>query len=1113
MHLRQLSRALTGACALFSLGAKSKFVEQQYEYRSVQIPVSQFYDNTATEDFDGNKAGYAIELLPTGELASENIRFALPKWGNGRPDNFVSHKQKISVNAGHVREFHILYAGDWIDGENGAEFEFEFQNGGDKLFSNWWDLHWLNNGAIQTPYHNTPDGRNYNITQVHHWFSTVSSVSPLKAIRLVPAYAPDSHSGGPSPAISVKNVRLTTLKTDEGNSIVEVTLANLRALATSDYYAFASENASTSTVHRHRSPRLPHPDGNRQVVLGHKHRDHARDHEHYSSMVLTGPHQVIIRPIDGQIGLRTVTPGKVFRLMPGDDARVDVIATALGLPASMYRWITFRENSIEVEVILLSLETNSPTTRATGWELDLGNVDTLKRNGNFWKPTVASLSRHETPRWWNNAKFGILPQGYYEEWYNWWLHNPAQPSNELWNHHRDTYGESKLYDDFIPEFTGAKFNASRWINLFATAGAKYFVLVTKHHDGFALFDTHNSTSKEQPDMHKGTYYSLPEWFNPDAGPYGFGDWPGHLATGAYNHSLIEPYTGRLEGKDYLRDIQQEHMRILTQEYGSEIMWCDIGGPNRTLEFAAEWYNQATKAGKQVTMNNRCGVVPDFDTPEYARFSSIQTHSWETSEGIDPYSYGYNRQTKDEEYRSAETIIQSLVDIVSKNGNYLLNLGPTGEGEIIPAMVERLVEVGEWLGHSGECVFNTTYSFLGAESNSIRFTTTPKSFCIISLSEPEGDRLVVERPVPILPGDTITFLGDKSEKPVPWTYRDGRLTIFTTKSINTVKSAWAFKITYGDASARSFIRAKQDLNREKIVGEQRLLDLSKDQLEEILLHITSLHASSPLFPWSSRVYHNLTELRLSYSSVQHSNEISESNFVGILRSSPLLRRLEFAFFVVDVLPAATPVRPIVLEHMEELKVTIRKSMPSGVFDVGCLLRWIAPGSNPLQVVIDQRHNKWSVAIQENSVFRDKLVVDFFSRSNVTQVIATFEHHLSVLADLIDIAPNIRAIILEQFGFQVVPEAHSIPQSHICLDSLYLLRSGVDIPKLMNAIRVCKIRKIFFWGCFISQSPIVLSSDNDAISRALENSSLSYRPTIEYLPNHPLHPTGHPFQFHP
>lgn len=60
-------------------------------------------------------------------------------------------------------------------------------------------------------------------------------------------------------------------------------------------------------------------------------------------------------------------------------------------------------------------------------------------------------------------------------------------------------------------------------------------------------------------------------FNPDAGPYGFGNWPGHLATGAYNHSIIEPYTGRLEGKDYLKDIQMEHMRILADEYETEIM--------------------------------------------------------------------------------------------------------------------------------------------------------------------------------------------------------------------------------------------------------------------------------------------------------------------------------------------------------------------------------------------------------------------------------------------------------------------------------------------------------------------------------------------------------------
>ena len=102
----------------------------------------------------------------------------------------------------------------------------------------------------------------------------------------------------------------------------------------------------------------------------------------------------------------------------------------------------------------------------------------------------------------------------------------------------------------------------------------------------------------------------------------------------------------------------------------------------------------------------CGDLPQFDTPEYTKFSSIQRTKWETSEGIDPYTYGYNRRTKDEEYRSVKTILHTLIDIVSKNGNYLLNLGPTAEGVIIKPMVDRLLEVGKWLKHSGECIYGT-----------------------------------------------------------------------------------------------------------------------------------------------------------------------------------------------------------------------------------------------------------------------------------------------------------------------------------------------------------------------------------------------------------------------
>jgi alpha-L-fucosidase len=127
------------------------------------------------------------------------------------------------------------------------------------------------------------------------------------------------------------------------------------------------------------------------------------------------------------------------------------------------------------------------------------------------------------------------------------------------------------------------------------------------------------------------------------------------------------------------------MLDLAVKYETEIMWCDIGGPNKALEFAAKFYNNALANKRQVTMNNSeaqqctagwfwlfslqgCGAVPDFDTPEYATFGSTQTQAWESSEGMDPFSYGLNSATLPNQYKNGTTIVQTLVDIVSKNGN-------------------------------------------------------------------------------------------------------------------------------------------------------------------------------------------------------------------------------------------------------------------------------------------------------------------------------------------------------------------------------------------------------------------------------------------------------------
>lgn len=110
---------------------------------------------------------------------------------------------------------------------------------------------------------------------------------------------------------------------------------------------------------------------------------------------------------------------------------------------------------------------------------------------------------------------------------------------------------------------------------------------------------------------------MPEWYNPAYAKYGFDAWPGGPPTNPYTKTEI-PYTGYVEVDDFIKDIQLPQMRTLANDYGIEIMWCDIGGANNSTIFASEWLNSARKQKRQVTFNNRCGLPGDFDTPEYVR---------------------------------------------------------------------------------------------------------------------------------------------------------------------------------------------------------------------------------------------------------------------------------------------------------------------------------------------------------------------------------------------------------------------------------------------------------------------------------------------------------------
>lgn len=451
-----------------------------------------------------------------------------------------------------------------------------------------------------------------------------------------------------------------------------------------------------------------------------------------------------------------------------------------------------------------------------------------------YQASTTSLDNHWNPDWFNDVKFGIFihwglyaapaygsvsPNEDYAEWYWMRQHDPTYKT-KTYQYHLETYGENFNYDDFMSNFTDAAWDPKEWMDVISGSGARYFVPVTKHHDGFALFDMPTnitmrssvhygpkrdfigellSTAKQYyPNIRRGTYFSLPEWYNPAYAEYGIswgGGFPGGPPINPYTNETI-PYTGYVPVNDFVLDIQVPQMKQLAYNYETELMWCDIGGANNMTIFASEWLNWARDQGRQVTFNNRCGIQGDFDTPEYTTNAGTVVRKWESNRGMDPFSFGFNYQTPLNQYLTGNDVIQSLVDIVSKNGNFLLDIGPMHNGSIPQIMKSGLSDAGSWLKTHGEGIYNTRYWSVTPGSGSLRYTTTQDAFYIFYMETPPLT-LSLSDPIPWLPGDTITVLGgSKNGTVVPVTKSNGVLTLNLTQDIlDADQYVWAFKLAY------------------------------------------------------------------------------------------------------------------------------------------------------------------------------------------------------------------------------------------------------------------------------------------------------------------------------
>lgn len=399
-----------------------------------------------------------------------------------------------------------------------------------------------------------------------------------------------------------------------------------------------------------------------------------------------------------------------------------------------------------------------------------------------YEPTWESLNQYEVPEWYQDAKFGIFihwgvstvtggPIRYGQNMYR-----EGQP---LYERHKEKYGGWKEfgYKDFIPLFKPEKFDPDEWAELFRKSRARYVVQVATHHDGFAMYDS-----------------SVTEWCAAKMGPKR--DFVGDLSKAVRKRGMkfgtsshyafcwrfysyrddFDTVDPRYEGL-YLKPHDREdpaspefleHWYARTTDiidkYEPDIMWFDFGWNKPEFEpyrqkTGAHYYNKGIEWGKDVVLchkgddSMRQTAVHDLERGIY---EGISERPWMSDTKISQGNWAYTPDN--DSFWSTEWIIHNLVEVVSKNGCLLLNVGPSDKGTITEQETQRLIEVGEWLDVNGEAIFETRPWKIYGEGptkiepgghneknfptnfhpNDIRFTSKGNTLYAICLAWPEKE---------------------------------------------------------------------------------------------------------------------------------------------------------------------------------------------------------------------------------------------------------------------------------------------------------------------------------------------------------------------------------------
>ncbi len=369
-----------------------------------------------------------------------------------------------------------------------------------------------------------------------------------------------------------------------------------------------------------------------------------------------------------------------------------------------------------------------------GGEANLHWFQFTANSSTTFTPVWSNLTaKYEVPTWFRDAKFGIYfhwgvwsVPAYNSEWYP---RNMYITGSSEYRHQLATYGSNSLltsgYKGFIPDFTGSQFNATDWVSLFKQAGAKYIVQVGEHHDGFAM---HNSAFTPYNAANMGLHFDPMAQLEQAvrAADLKWGVTSHYVFNYAYYTQSINFDTsnplysdlygdGAVEGANVsLRHLKKWYNRTteMVTNYEPDLVYFDFdiqfpGCDPYNRAFASYYYNLAKARGQQPVITYKNGNYPagsailDF---ERGGENVIEPFVWQTDTSICSSSWGY--VTNCSLYENSAWIVTNLVDIVSKNGNLLLNIMPTDEGIIPSNQQTTLMSVGNWLKYNGEAIYET-----------------------------------------------------------------------------------------------------------------------------------------------------------------------------------------------------------------------------------------------------------------------------------------------------------------------------------------------------------------------------------------------------------------------